>query len=153
MKAMNNLQDIRAYGIELLTGEADRLCMRILCDMNEEGQRLVTDFFGLPFNAEFKANWNSQVNGQPSVGCVMLTTATLWELARFAMLSVDQFDVVIETPSYGLRGMNHGGQYTAHYMELAERSPGTLIFRNLGKTSTAPGFGTRNTHAMSGRIS
>lgn len=48
MSYFGNLHDLQKYGINLLTGEADRLCLRVLCDVSEQGHTLLADFFGLP---------------------------------------------------------------------------------------------------------
>ena len=92
MKTIYTLQDLEPYGVNLLTGEADRLSFRILCDLNEDGCALVSDYLGQPRDTKYADNWNSTVNGQPAIGSVMLSADTLWELARFALLTVDRFD-------------------------------------------------------------
>lgn len=151
MKHIQNLNDLEQYGISLLTGEADRYCIgRILCDLNEDGVALVADYFGL-MRTSFPLNWNSQVNGQPAVASIMLSHTMLWELARFALLNVDQFDVVIQRGDVML-GMNQGDRYNAAYMKMAEVNSDAKIYRNMAKRSTSPGSGSRNQHMMSGRV-
>lgn len=151
MKHLTNLQDLSQYGIELLTGEADRYCIgRILCDLNVPGVNLVADYFGIGVNG-FSPNWNSQVNGLPAMASIMLSHTTLWEIARFALLSVDQFDVIVQTVD-GLMGMNNDDRYNQKYLRMAEINPDMKVYRNLGKTSKAPGVGSRNQHMMSGRV-
>lgn len=151
MKHIQNLNDLEQYGISLLTGEADRFCIgRILCDLNADGVNLLADYFGLPTDA-FLKNWNSQVNGQPAIASVMLSHTTLWEIARFALLSVDQFDVVVQTVD-GLMGMNNDDRYNQKYLKMAELNPDIKIYRNMAKRSTSPGSGSRNQHMMSGRV-
>lgn len=151
MKHIQNLNDLEQYGISLLTGEADRFCIgRILCDLNQDGVNLVTVYFGLQSNGLLK-NWNSQVNGQPAIASIMLSREALRELARFALLSVDQFDVVVQTVD-GLMGMNNDDMYNQKYLKMAELNPDIKIYRNMVKRSTSPGAGSRNQHMMSGRV-
>lgn len=152
MFKINNLNELEKYGINLLTGEADRLSMRILCDLNSQGHTLVCDFLGLPLDTPMYPKMNSQVNGSPAVASMMLTRDTLWEIGRFALLTVENLDVVIEQPGYGMRGGNFDDKYTESYLKLAyAEGSGAHVWRNHAKTSTAPGSGSRNQHAMSGR--
>jgi hypothetical protein len=51
--------DLRAYGIAPLTGEACTIGLRILCDLNERGARIVRTLIGLPADAKLAENWNS----------------------------------------------------------------------------------------------
>lgn len=148
MKTIYTLQDLQPYGVNLLTGEADRLSFRILCDLNEDGCALVSEYLGQPRDTKYAANWNSTVNGQPAIGSVMLSADTLWELARFALLTVDNFDAVIKTNC--LRGLNYDEPYADGYMYQASENH-HLVYRNYAKGSSAPGVGSRNTHAMTGR--
>ena len=148
MKIIYTLQDLEPYGVNLLTGEADRLSFRILCDLNEDGCALVSDYLGLPRDTKYADNWNSTVNGQPAIGSVMLSADTLWELARFALLTVDKFDAVIK--ANGLLGLNYDEPHAAWHLQQASGNQ-HFIYRNYAKGSSAPGVGSRNTHAMTGR--
>lgn len=148
MKSIYTLHDLQPYGVNLLTGEADRLSFRILCDLNEDGCALVSDYLGLPRDTKYADNWNSRVGEKPALGSVMLSADTLWELARFALLTVDHFDAVIK--ANGLRGLNYDESYADGYMVQASEHQ-YLIYRNYAKGSSAPGVGSRNTHAMTGR--
>ena len=150
MKHINNLNDLQTYGVNLLTGEADRLSFRILCDLNEAGEKLVCDFFGMYFPTHFAENWNSQVNGSPAVGSIMLSADTLWELARFALMTVGNYDCVIGGTGF-LCAMNYDEEYAKYHIDRADKGHGR-IYRNYAKSSTAPGSGSRNQHAFTGRI-
>ena len=59
MKTIRNWSDLRPYGIDCLTGEACGISARALCDLTEDGQKLVREFLGLPYNAPFAPAWNS----------------------------------------------------------------------------------------------
>ena len=58
------------YGINFLTGEACAVGKRLLCDVNDQGRKLICSVFGLPSNTTFAENWNSSVNGEPSIGSI-----------------------------------------------------------------------------------
>lgn len=148
MKRIFNLQDLQPYGVNLLTGEADRLSFRILCDLNEDGCALVSDYLGQPRDTKYADNWNRAVNEKPALGSVMLSADTLWELARFALLTVDNFDAVIK--ANGLRGLNYDEPHAAWHLQQASGNQ-HFIYLNHAKGSSAPGVGSRNTHAMTGR--
>ena len=85
MISFNSLRSLEAVGIVPLTGEADGLHFRILCDYTERGRRVLADAFGLRefFGAE---NWNTGRAADPHVGSVLLDPS-LWPLlAIFATL-------------------------------------------------------------------
>lgn len=148
MKTIYTLQDLQPYGVNLLTGEADRLSFRILCDLNEDGCALVSDYLGLPRDTKYADNWNSRVGEKPALGSVMLSADTLWELARFALLTVDRFDAVIK--ANGLLGLNYDEPHATWPLQQAGSNL-HFIYRNYAKGSSAPGVGSRNTHTMTGR--
>jgi len=59
------------YGICMLTGEADALGERILCDVNDDGRELLKAVFGMP-GLSLSACMNSTVNGKPSTGSLLI---------------------------------------------------------------------------------
>lgn len=73
------------FGLNCLTGEACAYGMRLLFDVNEDGAALLRLYLGLPYDAKFAENWNSQVDGKPAIGSIMLTRASLPDLAIFAL--------------------------------------------------------------------
>jgi hypothetical protein len=165
-KHITDLHHLEQYGINLLTGESDAYCMRLLCDLNEDGVALVRTYFGMPKHVEVKSqfneNWNSQVNGKPAIASILLAHEILWEIAKFALLHVDGYDYVVK--NYGLTGGDKGNRLIQHYharmneyyaLDDAEREKqGPLpfnIFINCAKTATGPRVGDRMVHAMSGR--
>ena len=72
MITIRDWNDLRHYGINFLTGEACAVGKRLLCDVNEQGRKLICSILGLPINTPFAENWNSQVNGEDSVGSIFL---------------------------------------------------------------------------------
>jgi hypothetical protein len=143
-----------AIGLNPLTGEADGTNLgRLLCDVNEEGKRLVEEWFGGTVEVRPNSNWNNKVDGQDSVGSVMLTRSALNELLRFAYVRAGC--VVYEI------GVEHAGKQYRHVYAVKD-TPGdiadfwdnapadwrTADKRTLCTNGTA---GTRNRHEISGR--
>ena len=48
MKTVNCWNDLEPYGIVLLTGEACGLCYRLLCDLTEQGRKILGKCLGIP---------------------------------------------------------------------------------------------------------
>lgn len=153
--SLDNWHDLEQFGINSLTLGSDRLCMRLLCDVNEEGRALVLDYLGLPDETVLYKNHNSQVNGSPAIGSLMLARDSFAQLATFTLFRAGALAIIH-------MGTQQMGVFTqerlAQYEELAEacladaRPMRVDIHRNPMIGSTAPGQGTRNMHMMSGRI-
>ena len=79
MKTVSSWDHLRAYGIDPLTGEACSLAYRILCDITEDGQRVIEKCLGCQLQPP--ENWNSG-----AVGSVMLCPEMLVPIAVFALL-------------------------------------------------------------------
>lgn len=77
---------LNEFGINILTGEACAYSMRLLCDINEDGVKLIQDALGIEVGANSMRRHNSQVNGKPSLFSVMLTQAMMDELIRFFLV-------------------------------------------------------------------
>jgi hypothetical protein len=63
VKSINNWDDLREFGINALTGEADRTGQRILCDLNKEGRRIVYDLLGIPLYVKAESNGAERLSG------------------------------------------------------------------------------------------
>ena len=85
MKTVNCWNDLERYGIELLTGEACGLSYRLLCDVTEQGRKILAKCLGIP-NLNLAENWNRGRAEDPHVGSIMLTHEMLTPLAVFALL-------------------------------------------------------------------
>lgn len=147
--------DLRQFGINPLTGESCAYSMRTLCDVNAEGEALLSDFFGMP-EITLAAPWNSQVEGEPSVGSVMLMSRSLKDIAQFAFFKKSAL-AVIES-GHTLNPVFDQERLTKYEELLAEdRKEGNSlaqdhsILYNWPMRSSAPATGSRVTHAMSGR--
>jgi hypothetical protein len=87
LKSIGSFDDLKYYGVNLLTGERDNLFLgRLLCDLSQDGVELVRDYFGLPRGCVFDENWNGNVGDEPAIASVMLTRETLVQLCVFALL-------------------------------------------------------------------
>ena len=146
-----SFQDLDQFGLNCLTGERCAYCWRLLFDLNEEGATLVRQYLDLPFDSRFCDPWNSRVNGQPSVGSVMLSRAVVRDLMIFSLFHVSNYDCVVVSPTQ-VTGFNADHPYATGYLELIAQKPAEYtLHRNCRKGSGQPGDGNFNTHQMSGR--
>lgn len=84
-KSLHSFKDLKAYGINALTGEACGYSLRVLCDLNEDGVALIEEFFGSTLQVTENSNWNSQVEEKPAVGSVMLARSIFQDLALYCL--------------------------------------------------------------------
>lgn len=139
--------DLLEYGVGFLTGEACTYGMRVLCDMNAQGTVLLADFFGIK-NYAFPKPWNSQVEGAPSKGSVMLTWGTINDLSKYIMVHVHGHRYVYQSvgnPSMGFCTVVGTDEKNIWY-DSANWTLHTYI------PTGGPSVGGRNVHAASGRI-
>jgi hypothetical protein len=153
MKTLHNPDDLTAFGVHPLTGEADAYGRRVLCDLSQEGVILLTAYFGLSHTIEagraFPANWNSWVGEQPAVACVMLARGVMQDLMVFALLHVGRFDYVYEEVGLVV-GFNEADEPALAYYR--ERETGGHLHQNAAKRCRNVQIDGRNVHAMSGRV-
>ena len=69
MITINKLTDLERFGIFYLTGEADNLAYRALCDVSQRGKDLLREVYGMDANSP---ETNSETNGEKHVASVML---------------------------------------------------------------------------------
>jgi len=154
MKTLHSLNELTAYGVNPLTGEADAYSRRTLCDLSDEGVILLTAYFGLSHTVEasraFPANHNGFVGEAKAVASVMLARETMTDLMVFALLHVERMDYVVQFPS-GFAGFNEGDKYGTAYLQ-EDLPTGYVLHHNCAKRSAQPHIGDRNVHAMSGRV-
>jgi hypothetical protein len=152
---IDSWKSLEQLGINALTGEADRLSLRLLCDVNAEGRELVIDYLGLPADTVLSPSWNSSVNDAPSVGSVMLHRESCQQLASFGLFRMGALaNIYLGNQIMGV----FTAERLAQYEELAKSSMAdgnkamqVDIHRSPLTGSTAPGYGTRNTHVATGR--
>jgi len=142
-----------------LTGEADATNLgRSLCDLSEDGARLVEDYFGIPIQRG--NNWNSQFNGVKSVASIMLTYSTMKELLYFHYVSQgaevwECWTDIAYTEESLTKHSPPNVVYVIYDDDRVEfdiwRDSHTLDSQCFKIWSSGPHIGTRNTHQMSGR--
>jgi hypothetical protein len=147
-------RNLSQLGINSLTGEADRLSLRLLCDLNDEGRELVLDYLGFPADTHMADNWNSQVDGLPAVASVMLHRESWRQIAEFGLFRRGALaNIYVGNQIIGVFTQDRLDQYLELARESQSDNPAMKVgvHRNPGLDTSAPGFGTRNTHMMSGR--
>jgi len=140
---------LKSIGINILTGEACGLSMRLLCDIDDKAQRLLSDFFG---GVEFKSSgWNSYEKKS-----IILTRSTLNDIIIYSVC--EQYPIVIKC-SYKnkrdrfetnhLRGLNSREELEKikpHYDRI--HNGNFRVFYSSGTSAS----GMRNRHEFSGRV-
>lgn len=145
-----SFDDFKRYGIQLLTGEACSYSLRMLCDLNEDGVLLLTDYFGLKPES-FAANWNTQVNGKKAIASVMLPRGAWWnELALFALFHVDKVQYAV--PGEAVGGWNGWCGFNDEDLEGYSYLEEQLSKSGRRNWSSGRSVGGRNVHEMTGRI-
>ncbi len=160
-KSITCFNDLRAYGIDCLTGEADNLGFRMLCDFTKRGQRILTQVFG---GVQFQApeNWNSGDKDDPHVGSIMLSHDMLTTIGIIALLDAGCTDIYVfsrdVTDDAPGRLFQPHVPYGFHDFEKEDRDETLKLAakygwhaRRFGYNPTQPHEGNRNVHAMSGR--
>jgi len=100
MKTIDSWDALRDYGIVAITGEACSLMYRILCDLTEEGKRIVERALSVEIESE---NWNSGSTDDTHVASIMLTPEMIVPLGVFALLESGCKEVwVTETCAIGV---------------------------------------------------
>lgn len=144
--AISSLNDLRLFGINTLTGEADRLGMRILCDLSEAGIALVESYLGHTVKITHGSNMNSMVGDDASVASIMLSRDTLWDLAQYALFTVARVKAIVTSESGTLLGID--ADSLAKYRQAGFRN----IRINLMHPDSSAPYGDRNVHAFTGRV-
>lgn len=169
MEHIASLQDLEKYGILPLTGEADALSFRCLCDLTPRGKKIVSETFSLSGEG-FHDAWNSK-----GVASIMLPYDAWTSIGVIALFDGGCHTVLAtEKALYGLDGgeawhhaegdydpetgvftVTKPAQYTRRFhgelttMPWPESCCGTI--RRQFTFGNGPRQGTRNVHAMSGR--
>ena len=142
---VDNWNDLSAFGIYVLTGEADAYGLRLLCDVTQEGKDTLSAFFGSPELA-VAAPWNG--NG---IGSVMLPRSVWEDLAAFCLLR-SGCEVVIVYKNGTIRGYDGTRRKQLDLDEtLADASFRSANIDRVVYALTGPRCGDRMVHAMSGR--
>jgi hypothetical protein len=133
MKTINSWQDLRPYGIDVLTAESCGLSYRYLCDVTEQGKKAIEKLFDVEL--KLAENWNSG-----AIGSIMLPPDMLVPLGIFALLESGCTEVwANEHACLGIEDTDDD-----RVVEVSVRHYG----RCFAYKGTA---GSRNVHLMSGR--
>ena len=84
MKGIGSWQDLRLYGIDVLTGEACDVSFRLLCDVTTKGKTILEKCLGC--RLELNEPWNGGTEDDPHVGSIMLAPHFLIPIGIFALL-------------------------------------------------------------------
>ena len=153
MKAIRGARELEAYGIDVLTGEACGVGMRVLCDVTPAGEALLSGLLG---GMELKAAaWNGRDGAEKSI---MLPRAWFPDIAAYALLAVDHCAIVLKSPYLDDPGVKAYPGSLAWGMTLEEwedfRQRATFAqwrySRYIADGTAADGL--RNRHEMSGRV-
>ena len=153
MKCVACLQDLEQLGIKCLTGEADALGFRILCDLTEQGVRVFKECFGIPTSPLAK-NWNSG-----AVASVMLTEESIKPLAVIGFYFEGHTVVVTDTAVYALEDgedIVFDGSGGCNFVSERYRRRWPHTIQRIIRPKASDGQrvqGTRNVHQATGRVS
>ena len=140
MESVRNWSDLRRFGIDCLTGEACGVGMRLLCDVDHRGLRILHAFFGCKLELAPPANCSEGV-----MGSIMLPSGLLRELAAFCMLHEGALHVYVVDGSIN-------PCMTEDEIALVDNcwSPEEIVrvYRRTGDARQ----GMSNVHQMSGRV-
>jgi len=139
---------LKDYGINPLTGEACAFSMRILCDLSEKGIELLQDFYGLlpdTINHQFPRNMNSRVGEDKAIASCMISRGVFKDLYQFILFK-ECWELILDG-TCELTGMSK-----ETYNEIKDAWPkDTKVIINY-KSAGQPSVGSRNVHAMTGRV-
>jgi len=166
---------LRELGIEILTGEACAYSMRLLCDLNEDGVKLINNTFGMqiriqhdPLREDYAIGMmrrhNSKVNGKFSVASIMLSHTMIDELVLFGLVDkhLSKGEVFVHaTPKEDLQSYTYpvmwGGTDEEYRTEWLGENDGDDFrhryweWRLYRIYEAQPRRGSMNVHAMTGR--
>jgi hypothetical protein len=145
MKSIVSWNDLACYGVDALTGEACGLSYRILCDVTEQGKRILAKALGVS-DMVLPENWNRGSEDAPHVGSIMLAPEMLIPIGVFALLETG-CTAVWRVGNAGLLGVEPSDE--PEQLEAIQRFYGTQLQRSFAYRGTA---GDRNQHVMTGRV-
>jgi len=145
MKTIHCWDDLNAYGIVLLTGEACGLSYRLLCDLTAKGKKTLEKALSIQ-QLVLAENWNHGSAEEPHVGSIMLAPDLLPFIAVFALLESGCPEVWL-TRTRGVVGIEPDD--SPDRVEAFQRFHADDMARRFAYAGTA---GDRNRHVMSGRV-
>jgi len=171
MLTVKCLNDLREYGVIPLTGEADALSYRVLCDLTRAGRDLVCEAYGIRPEG-LAENWNCGDKSDPHAASIMLAHDAWRQIGPVVLAKCCH--TVMDTADGTLWGLQDGEEFhQAEYeggwdqpVPLTQVTPARITrdgctmdwpkcYGKPGRfyhSGSGPRIGTRNVHAMSGRI-
>src|ERR1043166_1173788 len=119
MKTLRRFDDLRPYGLNILTGEACGLGMRYLTDVTEAGKKLIEKVLDVN-ELSLQSNWNSG-----SIGSIMLTQEFIHTCMIFALLQNGCIEVWEDNATKELYGMEDKGDLDGYLKAAANGIIGT----------------------------
>ncbi len=145
MKSIRSWEDLSAYGIVPLTGEACGLSYRILCDLTARGKKILEKALSVA-QLGLHENWNHGSADDPHVGSIMLAPDLLPFIGVFALLEAGCREVWL-TKGQTVIGIE--AEDLPDRAESFKRIHANDLARRFGYAGTA---GDRNQHMMTGRV-
>ena len=145
MKSIRCWDDLPAYGIVPLTGEACGLSYRILCDVTARGKKTLEKAMSIA-QLGLHENWNHGSADDRHVGSIMLAPEVLPFLGVFALLEHGCREVWL-TKGQTVIGIE--AEDSPNCVESFQRIHANDLARRFGYAGTA---GDRNQHMMTGRV-
>jgi hypothetical protein len=145
MKSIRRWDDLSAYGIVPLTGEACGLSYRILCDVTARGKKTLEKALSIA-HLGLQENWNHGSAVDPHVGSIMLAPDFLAFLGVFALLEAGCREVWL-TKHHQVVGIEPDDPPDC--VDDLKRYCGDEMLRRFAYAGTA---GDRNQHMMTGRV-
>jgi len=144
---LNDWSSLEVFGIRSLSRERCAYSLRVVCDLNEDGRRLVSQLLDVEEGA-FAPQWNSTVGGKPAVASVMLPVGIFNDLATFASFEAGALAVI---DGFGQLIAIFDQDRMRQYEDAAKGSLEVTIRRNPATGSLAPRVGSFNVHMATGR--
>ena len=150
MQTVASMKDLELFGIQPLTGEADALSFRILCDLTTEGVAVVKTCFKLRGDCFYPA-YNHNAG---AVASFMLPRDCVKPLAIIGFISQDTPAILTDLAVFGCEpneslGLNNI-QDSYELIRDGKRHPWPTCYGTVQQI-ILPTQQTLNTHAMSGR--
>ena len=137
-------RNMTEFGINPLTGEACVFGKRVLCDLDEDGVSLLSEYLGILPNA-FPENWNTRVGRKDAVASIMLDRHAFHDIIIFALMLRGWHYIIVRDYCY-ITVTNEDREMEA-WQDL--KMEGVKIIIN--QRPSAPCVGSRNIHQMSAR--
>jgi hypothetical protein len=155
MKTLKRWEDLKPYGIDVLTGEACAYNYRLLCDITPAGVALFNAVFGLQLQVKesLPEGWNNR-----KARSIMLPRAMFEPLAVFALFTVSNCRKVYITYDGTIHGIESTDtdEQVRNFVEwnqghLCESCQRYGADGGINLQYSNPGY-SRNQHQMSGRV-